>query len=203
MKVHHTVQSKIPLGSLFNIRAFSSDSTSLPLLTSTSASNTHPHEDHPAHDHDHDHDQDQEDERGDENEGKPHYNDIKTIMIPLPTLSTAQHGKTERFLESILWDQRLPPQEGAAREGTHETTATDQTEEGEEREKKEKLEILRTKGYLKIQDGREYVIQGVTDIFEMREITNRNSDSMDGKLVFIGRGVGPELKDAFNSYVGI
>ena len=73
----------------------------------------------------------------------------------------------------------------------------------EREDNKKKLEILRTKGYLKVQNGTEYVVQGVTDIFEMKEVTNRNTDEMGGKLVFIGRGVGLELQAAFKSFVGI
>lgn len=112
-------------------------------------------------------------------------------MIPLPTLSQDQHTKLERFLESLLWDQRIP------------SSVADDASKG-----KAGLEILRTKGFCKLDDGREYVVQGVTDIFEMKEVppssaTSANGSDMGGKLVFIGRGVGEELQTAFNTFVGI
>lgn len=105
-------------------------------------------------------------------------------MIPLPTLSSQQHAKVERFLESLLWEQRLP----------------------DLADRIEGLDILRTKGYCKVEDGSEYVVQGVTDIFEMKQVSETQrgkGEEITGKLVFIGRGVGPELLTAFNQYVGI
>lgn len=75
------------------------------------------------------------------------------------------------------------------------------------------MEILRTKGFLRLESGREYVVQGVTDIFEMKELVpdQRRGDGkaegkgeeMGGKLVFIGRGIGPGLISAFKQYIGI
>jgi G3E family GTPase len=89
-------------------------------------------------------------------------------------------------LESILWEQRIPDRPEAV----------------------PGLDILRTKGYFKLEDGREYVVQGVTDIFEMKQVSEARRDrdegeEMAGKLVFIGRGVRSELIDAFNKFVGI
>lgn len=103
-------------------------------------------------------------------------------MIPLPTLSAQQHTQVERFLESLLWEQRLPGRSEAI----------------------PGLEILRTKGYLKVEGAKEYVVQGVTDIFEMKQVSEtKTGGEMEGKVVFIGRGVGPELVEAFNNFVGI
>ena len=127
-------------------------------------------------------------------------------MIPLPTLSTQQHEQVEKFLQSFLWDQRLPISSGDTVEQSERTERTEQSERNEGKEGPG-LEILRTKGYLKLEDGREYVVQGVTDIFEMKQVSDRKSGEgggeMDGKLVFIGRGLGPEIKDVLNSFVGI
>lgn len=162
MRIHHTVKSRIPLDSLFNIRAFSSDSTDLPLLTSQQTSHDH---DHPYH-----------------STPKAHYNDITTLHIPLPTLTPLQQEKVESFLQTLLWESRLP--EGGSAEG---------------------LDILRTKGYFKVEGGGEYVVQGVTDIFEIKEVAaNASAETqIAGKLVFIGRGVGQELRTAFEAFVGL
>ncbi|CCG81214.1 CobW domain protein [Taphrina deformans PYCC 5710] len=50
----------------------------------------------------------------------------------------------------------------------------------------EGIEILRMKGRLSDQTGRTWIIQGVREIYEMVE---SNHKAMDGKLVFIGKGV--------------
>jgi G3E family GTPase len=112
LRIHHTVKSRIPLDSLFNIRAFSSDSTGLPLLTNRDSQN---------HEHDHAHET-----------PKAHYNDITTLHIPLPTLTLKQQQKIESFLQTLLWESRLPG--GGKVEG---------------------LDILRTKGYFKVEGGGE------------------------------------------------
>jgi G3E family GTPase len=161
LRIHYTVKSRIPLDSLFNIRAFSSDSTGLPLLAKSTPD---------SHDHDHDHPH--------KPESKAHYNDITTILIPLPTLTLPQHEKLESFLETLLWESRLP---------------SGQTIQG--------LDILRTKGYFKVGDE-EYVVQGVTDIFEIKKVVAKTEgEEVSGKLVFIGRGVGEELRTAFDSFM--
>ena len=49
------------------------------------------------------------------------------------------------------------------------------------------------------------MVQGVTDIFEIKEVAAKPSEEKQiaGKLVFIGRGVGRELQTAFEAFVGI
>ena len=121
-----------------------------------------------SHTHDHPH----------ESQSKAHYNDITTVLIPLPTLTQPQHEKLESFLQTLLWESRLPSGE---------------TIEG--------LDILRTKGYFEVGDD-EYVIQGVTDIFEIKKVAMKaDGNEVEGKLVFIGRGVGEELREAFASFM--
>lgn len=48
----------------------------------------------------------------------------------------------------------------------------------------------------------EYVVQGVTDIFEIKEVAVKaEGNKVEGKLVFIGRGVGEELRKAFVGFM--
>lgn len=55
-----------------------------------------------------------------------------------------------------------------------------------------------------MEGGQDYVIQGVTDIFEIKEVgVKAGVDEVQGKLVFIGRGVGQELRTAFDAFVAI
>jgi hypothetical protein len=50
----------------------------------------------------------------------------------------------------------------------------------------------------------------VTDIFEIKVVAEHQrrsrsgeEEKVDGKMVFIGRGVGEELRTAFERYVGL
>jgi G3E family GTPase len=144
LRVHKTVQSRLPLSQLFNLRAFSSDRMTLPDTT----------HDHPTH-----------------------HTGISTVLIPLPTLSKAQFEKLNMFVEGVLWKGQLPGGETAP-------------------------EILRTKGYIVAEDGKEYILQGVTDIFELKKL---EGDKMEkggsGKVVFIGKGVDEGLKTTLLDYI--
>ena len=63
------------------------------------------------------------------------------------------------------------------------------------------VEVLRTKGLIRRTDGIEFVLQGVTDIFELKEVKGADKGAkgpegqegqegyVEGKVVFIGRGV--------------
>ncbi|WVW84779.1 hypothetical protein I302_106814 [Kwoniella bestiolae CBS 10118] len=113
-----------------------------------------------------------------------HTNGISTILIPLPTLSQRQWLRLNEFLESVLWDNKFPGSKKAC------------------------PEILRSKGYIKLDDGRAYVLQGVADLFELKELSeNQDKDGGEGegqgKVVFIGKNVGEEMKFALEEFVGI
>lgn len=178
------MKSRIPLESLFNIRAFSSDSTSLSFLSSATKSESKTETN--AHDHDHDHVNESADSHNPN--PNPHYNDITTVLIPLPTLNSTQQEKVESFLQTLLWESRIPaPEDGSGADGP---------------------EILRTKGYFETTEGSEYVVQGVTDIFEIKEVAEhqrqrKDQEKVDGKLVFIGRGVAQDLRASFERFVGL
>ena len=52
------------------------------------------------------------------------------------------------------------------------------------------VDVLRTKGLVRRVDGREYLLQGVTDIFELKEVpVDKGGEMIGGKVVFIGRNV--------------
>ncbi|WRT67874.1 uncharacterized protein IL334_004848 [Kwoniella shivajii] len=192
LRVHQTVQSKMPLSDLFNLRAFS-DPTALNSPSQSSTPNSHGDN----HDHDHDHDHDHSHPKGECEDSSQshdhqsrHYDGITTCSIPLPLLNQKQYFRLNEFLESILWDQRFP------------TT------------RKDSPEILRTKGYIPLEDGREYVLQGVADLFELKELPEtlrkqqeeqeqKEANKQSGKVVFIGKGVNDDLKNALIEFVGI
>jgi len=122
---------------------------------------------------------------GDKHEGHDHHHHsvhnsgITTVLIPLPTLSEQQHAQLNDFLEQLLWKGVLPRGGNAP-------------------------EILRCKGYIKLQDGRELVLQGVTDLFELKEVASKNEEAqVEGKVVFIGRRVDEGLASALQQHLAI
>ncbi|WVF68700.1 hypothetical protein IAT40_003472 [Kwoniella sp. CBS 6097] len=205
LRVHHTTHSRMPLEGMFNLRAFSDSTALASTLTSTSSttlSNSN-------HDHDHDHEHEHGDNCNDPSHAhsqsnpdtKPHYNGITTTLIPLPRLTSSQYTRLNEFLESVIWAENYPADLS--------TTAI------------KAPEILRTKGYIRLADGREYVLQGVADLFELSELPakldsdkggDRNGEirvpaqaqpQLEGKVVFIGRGVDQEIKDRLSQYLDI
>jgi G3E family GTPase len=122
----------------------------------------------------------------DHHDDYPHdhvHSDMSTVLVPLPPLSTSQFDKLNAFLEALLWEGKLP---------------SDDTSPAPE--------ILRTKGYVTLQDGRSFILQGVTDIFELKELPRDQaevSEVGEGKLVFIGKDVSSALSRAFRDYLGL
>jgi len=137
------------------------------------------------HDHDHEHEHDH-DHGGKQSETGVHNSGITTTLIPIPTLSADQYDALRDFLEILLWKGTVPTAEGYA------------------------PEILRCKGLIRISGGQEVVLQGVTDIFELKELSGeaaRNGAGGDaeegGKVVFIGRRVDDRLGTALRRHIGV
>ena len=115
-------------------------------------------------------------------EGHSHHahalSQISTLAVPLPErLSAKQVEALDLALQALLWEGRLP-----AESPDHPGIAT----------KEGSLEILRTKGYFVTEEGKEQVIQGVREIYEMREvgrIGQEITETKEGKLVLIGKGL--------------
>ncbi|WVQ73137.1 hypothetical protein IAR50_002701 [Cryptococcus sp. DSM 104548] len=172
LRVHHTTNSRAPLGEMFNLRAFSDAAGSgSAILRELADPASEPHVHSGSCDHEHD----------------QHHSKITTALVPLPPLSTAQYARLDEFLESLLWSGSYPSRDPAA-------------------EKRDAPEILRTKGYIALQDGKAYVLQGVVDLFEMKEVKEGGEgegEKVEGKVVFIGRGVGDEVKRALVDWVGL
>ena len=131
-------------------------------------------------------------------------NQISTLAIPLPSrLSKRQVEALDLAIRALLWEGRLPSSSLCER-------PTEATEEGS-------LEILRTKGYFNSREGeegggegkREHVIQGVREIYEIREVGVGRINDEDtggakqeaGKLVLIGKGLKGWMVDVIARYV--
>jgi G3E family GTPase len=97
---------------------------------------------------------------------------ISTLSITIPVLTEKQLDAVDAWLRSTLWDNVLPSDE-----------ETDQTV----------FEIHRLKGRLVLSDGKEKMVQGVRELFEIFDKPSADSAASTeskrdtGKMVIIGR----------------
>ncbi|PGH03712.1 hypothetical protein AJ79_07294 [Helicocarpus griseus UAMH5409] len=98
---------------------------------------------------------------------------ISTLSFTVDKITPGSVSKVDAWLRSLLWERQLPPQ------------STGQNVED--------FEIHRLKGLLCLTDGSTQVIQGVQEVFEIRETERHPSASGEGcKIVLIGRGLGKD-----------
>jgi len=115
---------------------------------------------------------------------------ISTISLSLPVLNPSRLERLDSWLQSVLWESRLPLLERSA------TT------------KEPKFEIHRLKGRVFAEDGSIKLLQGVREVFEILDAkeSGHESTSMEassGKLVLIGRGLRDELfRQSISRYLG-
>lgn len=95
---------------------------------------------------------------------------IGTVTLDIPPLSNAQVDELDKWLQSALWEGKLPQSEA-----------------------KISWDIHRIKGRIPLVDGRLKVLQGVREIFEMLDASDTASkfdfSQTGGKIVLIGRNV--------------
>ena len=209
LRVYRTTKSQIDLRELFDLRAYSSPS----FPTDRQVQDTHEHD----HDHDHGHDH-----RHDE--PPSHHHGITTLLISLPPLTPEQYQSLTNFLEILLWKGVLPvptssnsdptvqpPQSTPPKSQSRITPSTqlDQSDGPNRLDSTDQLEILRCKGYIPLTNGTSYVLQGVTDLFELNELpsttqqSGQNVQGTRGKVVFIGRGVGERIKESLLAHINV
>ncbi|CAG8951876.1 hypothetical protein HYFRA_00002720 [Hymenoscyphus fraxineus] len=110
---------------------------------------------------------------------------ITTITIPVPVLETEQLPALDEWLRSILWESTLPSSDS--------TAANSQAESHE---------IHRLKARIPLSNGDVKVVQGVRDIFEIRDAPSGSSTSSEGKIVIIGkRLLGKPFKESLLSMI--
>ncbi|KAL8933938.1 MAG: hypothetical protein Q9216_006147 [Gyalolechia sp. 2 TL-2023] len=105
---------------------------------------------------------------------------ISTVTVQVPLLHPDQLHKLESWLRSLLWESVLPSAEA------------DQTVE-------HNLSIHRTKGQIRLDNGRVLMIQGVVDVFEILDHAvpateeqrgrEESGEKKTGKIVLIGKGL--------------
>ncbi|EIW73491.1 hypothetical protein TREMEDRAFT_59665 [Tremella mesenterica DSM 1558] len=179
LKISKTVRSEVDLEEIFNLRGYSNGIRpvlddnydhvcGMGLCKEEGCDHEHGHEYRkgPRGEHEYEHEHEhrkgrreedkngngQENERGRKEEETTHQHDhsihkgISTISIPIPSLSLDQMKTLNIFLEDLLWTNKLSGYDSSP-------------------------EVLRTKGLVVCQEG-EYVLQGVTDLFELKLITS-------------------------------
>lgn len=106
-----------------------------------------------------------------------HTDGISTVTLPLPRQITFdQFQNLEHFLQDVLWKSPTKPS---------------------------KYDILRTKGYMRVDvEGKieEKVVQGVADLFDIKD-AHATPQDVHPKLVFIGRDLdGPKKESLFREF---
>ncbi|KAI9293254.1 COBW domain-containing protein 2 [Neoconidiobolus thromboides FSU 785] len=91
---------------------------------------------------------------------------ITTVTIPLDNIKSIDVSKVEKWIQSLLWEQEVPPYDN--------NSAIDNN-----------FEILRLKGIFYTND-KTFVIQGVQQLYEIQEIS-KDEDIQKSRIILIGR----------------
>lgn len=101
------------------------------------------------------------------------------MTIKVPALKPEQVPKLDIWLRSILWESKIP-------ELSPETDSISLQES-------QNFEIYRLKARIPLTDGNIKVVQGVRDIFEIKDSPEQKKDGAsevcEGKIVVIGRDI--------------
>ena len=103
---------------------------------------------------------------------------VSSIQVACPPLSASRAQKLDEWIRAALWEgEILGGGEGGGEEG--------------------KVEVLRCKGVYSMESGERYVLQGVRNLYEITRVEEGGEVvgvPEEGKLVFIGKGVGEEAR---------
>lgn len=163
--VYRTTQGELPVAKILNLSAYSK----APSVSTTAQDHhhTYAHDDHGDHDHEHNH----------QHEGNPatSFGLVSSIVAPLPTLTVSQAEKLDEWLRTLIWEQQL-----ATLASNKEFLSSSP----------QKIEVWRCKGVYRTTEGKEFIIQGVRDLYDTKQLpfSNQPTDtrSTTGKIVLIG-----------------
>ncbi|KAH9933141.1 cobW-domain-containing protein [Epithele typhae] len=132
-----------------------------------------------ANDHDHDHDH-----HGDHPHVKPtHYElrGISSLQIDCPRLNPTQMAKLDEWIRSVLWEKRVPGAPSAT------------------------VDVLRCKGLFVTTGGELHVLQGVRNMYDIAQVEEDAELGLPdtGKLVFIGKGLGEDVRRSLQQHLGL
>ena len=99
------------------------------------------------------------------------------MTIKVPPVKEEQLPKLDAWLRSILWDSKLPDSSTEPAPAPSEQSPT--------------FEIYRLKARLPMSNGSVKIVQGVRDVFEIKDALNQTQQTQpeleEGKIVVIGR----------------
>ena len=93
---------------------------------------------------------------------------ISTATIVVPALREEQVERFDRWLRTVLWEEKLPGRE--ARD----------------------FEVHRLKGRIPVKGVKVLLVQGVRNVYDVNEGKDTDEKDQEAKLVLIGKGVGQE-----------
>ena len=174
--IYRTVKGEVDLGLVIGIEAYSAK-LDLGTRTGTGTGAGPSGEGEYSHNHEHEHgdgcgDCEHEHTRGTSHDG------VSSIQVTCPPLSASRAQKLDEWIRAALWEgEILGGGEGGGEEG--------------------KVEVLRCKGVYSMESGERYVLQGVRNLYEITRVEEGGEVvgvPEEGKLVFIGKGVGEEAR---------
>ncbi len=116
---------------------------------------------------------------------------ISTVTIKGPSIKPELLTQLDQWLRTLLWDSKVPGEEN-----------------GESATEERKFEIHRLKARLPLTDGSVKVIQGVRDVFEIKDSPEENGDAehstSETKIVIIGRDIADlKLDQSYSSFMSL
>ncbi|KAI5841182.1 CobW/HypB/UreG, nucleotide-binding domain-containing protein [Morchella snyderi] len=117
---------------------------------------------------------------------------ISTVSLEIPLLNQRQLELLEIWLRSLLWEGEVPV-----------LPKLQTVKSCEEKGRPSLLDIHRLKGRISVKDGKQQLIQGVREVFEIFDAPNQEVvDHIGGKVVLIGRGLsGVDLKGSLDWFI--
>ncbi|KAG5981109.1 hypothetical protein E4U55_003297 [Claviceps digitariae] len=106
---------------------------------------------------------------------------ISTMCIPVPRLDASKLSDVDKWLRSVLWDNKLPENNG-----------------------ENDFEIHRSKGRIVLNDGKAKMLQGVREVFELSDAPQSGEAPQpeEGKIIFIGRNLSEaDFVQSFNQSI--
>lgn len=186
--IHHTTRALIPLSSVLDLNIYASPAAPIHAASlSPFLQSTHDHENC---------------EEGHTHAYEAHSNDITSVAIPLPFLADVHQGTFSDLVMDLLWEGSLPALPSSAPSSSPPTSTNptnDASPSSDPAPTLPEFDILRTKAFLRTHDDKAYVLQGVREMFDIREVplSAVAEDEVTPKLVLIGRGLSEGVKERF------
>ena len=177
--IYRTVKGEVDLGLVIGIEAYSAK-LDLGLRTRTGTGTGIGIGAGPSGEGERSHNHGGEHEHGDgcgncehEHKGGTSHDGVSSIQVTCPPLSASRAQKLDEWIRAALWEGEILGGGG------------------------EKVEVLRCKGVYSVESGERYVLQGVRNLYEITRVEEGGEVvgvPEEGKLVFIGKGVGEEAR---------